>query len=163
MLLPTTSIPETDGKSEEEIKDILAIYIMQFGRLDYKITIRALSNITLDEKKMEKFTKAPIPTLTRESVNLTQFTNDEKQKYKDSLEVRYSVDKWSRMMRAWSQANTSIAVPEKDRPFTPLEEDYYIHYKMRYEEYWYWKDKEAGLDPKKPIGMTYNPKTREND
>lgn len=163
MFLPTISIPETDGKSETEIKDILAIYIMAFGGLNYQITIKALSNIMLDEKKMERFSKAPIPTLVRESTNLTQFTEKEKQKYKDSLEVVYTVDRWSRMMRAWNKANTTIAVPEKDRPFTPLEEDYHIYSLMGYEEYWYWKDKAAGLNPEKPIHMTYNPKTRKND
>lgn len=163
-ILPTFQMPQlTNDMTDEEKEDAIAIYIMAFGGLNYKITIKALSNIMLDEKKMEKFTKAPIPTLTRESVNLTQFTEGEKQKYKDSQEVRYSVDRLARMMRAWSKANTSIAVPEKDRPMTPLEEDYHIHGLMRVEEYVYWSQKEMGNDTPKPILMTYNPKTRKND
>ena len=163
VILPSYQVPDIKNMMQDEIRETLGIYIMQFGGLDYKITLRALNNITLDEKKMDKFKNAPIPTLARESVNLTTFTSEEKQKYKDSQEVRYSVDRWAKKMRAWNKANTSIAVPEKDRPMTSLEEDYHIHGLMSYEEYWFWKDKEAGLDPKKPIIMTYNPRTRKND
>ena len=162
MLLPTTQIPETDDKSEEELKDILAIYIMQFGRLNYNIALKALNNISYDDEKIKSLKSAPIPTIARETVKLTEFTTEEREKYKRNQEIIYSVDNWNCKMLACNRL-TYKRVPEKDRPFTALEEDYYKNHLMRREEYWYWKDKEQGIVSDKPPHMTYNPKTRKND
>lgn len=163
MLLPTLQIPELEGKSEEEIKDILAIYIMQFGNLNYQITLKALNNITLDEDKMAKFCKAPIPTLARESVKLTEFTKQEKENYKLSQQLEYAVDTRKRTMIAYTASRPHQRVPDGDRPMTQIEEDFYIHYRMTREEYVYWVNKERGKEIEKPEFMRYNPKTRCND
>ena len=162
ILLPTISIPEFDGKSKEEQDAMLAIYIMQFGNLNYQITLKALNNIIYDEKKMEKFTKTPIPTLARESVNLTAFTEEEKRKHKESQEVRYTHScREPNIMKAYNKI-THEHVPEKDRPKTTIEDDFWNHNMMTEEEYDYWKWGKA-QGRKKPSNMQYNPITRKRN
>lgn len=160
MLLPTLQIPELDGKTEEEQKATMTIYIMQFGNLNYQITLRALHQITQDDKLMKDFKQAPIPTLARTSTNLTQFEQDEKEKYRLSKQVRYYVDLDHKMMRACNALRVSERIPEMDKPFTAIEEDYYIYNLMRTDEYEYWQDINAGREAIKPYILHYNPKTR---
>lgn len=162
LLLPTIQIPDFENKSEEEKKAMLAIYIMQFGNLNYQITLKALNNITKDDKKMEKFSKAPIPTLARESVGLTEFEKHEKEKYKNEQTIRYCVDIRREKMLAINMYGRHI--PEMDRNMTAIEYDYWIADKMTTKEYDYWK----GLTEEKPWKDTmqkhfYNPKTREQN
>ena len=144
--------------TQEEIKDTLAIYIMQFGNLNYQITIKALNNITLDEKKMKSFSQAPIPTLARESVRLTEFTEAEKRKYNNE-NLREAVDIWKEEMVAYNAFGKEVS----RRKMTILEYDNYIGYKMSQEEYGYWKNRQKGLNPIKPDVMRYNPYTRKED
>ena len=162
MLLPTIQIPELDNKSEEEQKSILAIYIMQFGRLDYQIALRALDKITHDENKMKELSKAPIPTIAREIVNYTEFEKEEKEKYKLSKQIRYYVDTEEHMMRACNALRTSERLSEYDKPFNTIEEDFYINQKMSLEEYNYWQDIRCGRETKKPDYLCYDPTTRTN-
>ena len=161
MLLPTISIPEFDGKSKEEQNSMLAIYIMQFGNLNYNITLNALNKIIQDEEKMKRFAQAPIPTLTRESVSLTQFTEQEKEKYRLEQKVDYFHDPLHKGIMFAANARTWKAMPEYDRPMTPLEEDYYDNKLMSEEEYLWWKRGKDEGKPK-PRVMRYDPHTRTN-
>lgn len=159
-ILPTFQVPEIcPNMSDEELEDKLAIYIMAFGKLHYLITLKALQKIMLDEDLMKKFRSTPIPTLASESVKLTEFEKEEKERYKREQTLNEAVDIWKCEMIAYNFIGERVS----SRKMTPLEYDYWIAYKIAtYEEYKYWKDKEQGLDVKLPYErLSYNPKTRE--
>ena len=152
-------MPDINNMSAEEINDVLAIYIMQFGNLDYQIALKALNNITLDDGRMKEFRQSPIPTLARETVKMTQFTEDEKRKHRELQQIEYFHDPLHKGIMFAANARTWKAMPEHDRKMTPLEEDYYDNYLMTQEEYHYWKwGKDKGEKP--PSVMLYDPFTR---
>lgn len=161
--MPTFQIPQiAEYMTESEITDALAIYIMAFGKLNYQITIKALSKMMLDETKMKEFRQLPIPTLARESVKLTEFTEQEKENYRLSQNVEYFHDPLHKGVMYACNASTWKSMPEYDRPMTPLEEDYYDNQLMSSEEYNWWKwGKDKGKP--KPKTMRYDPATRTNN
>ena len=141
MLLPTIQIPELDNKTDEEKRSMMAVYIMQFGNLRYDIALRSLDRITKDE------------------VLLKEFTEDEKKKYREMQEVEYFHEPLHKGIMFAGNKRTWKAMPEYNRPMTPLEEDYYDNNLMTKEEYHYWKwGKDKGEKP--PQLMLYDPKTR---
>lgn len=145
--------------TEAEIADTLAIYIMAFGGLDYKITLHALNKIMFDEGLMKEFRSSPIPTLARESTRMTQFSEEEKRKYRELQNIEYFHDPLHKGIMFAANARNWKAMPEHNRKMTPLEEDYYDNSLMSKEEYYYWKwGKDKG--EKRPPLMLYDPVTR---
>lgn len=163
ILLPTISIPEFDGKSKEEQDAMLAIYIMQFGILNYQITLKALNNIIHDEKKMEKFTKTPIPTLARESVNLTAFTNKEKEKYNQSKDVEYENNLMTETFEATNKVTHQREL-SRDIPWDDVYKDYKLNRKYSWPEAKYLLSLKYGkqyFPSKRPAIMDNHPKALE--
>lgn len=158
--MPTFQVPEINfNMSDEELEDKLAVYIMAFGKLHYLITLKALQKIMLDEDLMKKFRSTPIPTLASESVKLTEFEQEEKERYKREQTLREAADILKCEMIAYNFKGEKAS----SRKMTPLEYDYWIAYKIAtYDEYKYWKKKEQGLDVKPPYDrLSYDPKTRQ--
>ena len=153
MLLPTIQIPELENKTDEEVKDCMTIYIMQFGNLNYGITLKALEKISKDEKLTKEFRQIPLPTLARESVKLTQFTEKEKEKYRLSQEIEYTHYPCEHILRAVNKG-TGMNMPEYDRPLNQLEEDFYFESLLSYDEYQWCKYGRLEGKPQ-PSGMKY--------
>lgn len=145
--------------NEDEIRDVLAIYIMQFGNLNYNIALKSLDNITKDDSLMKEFRSTPIPTLAKETVKLTEFTEEEKRKYRELQQVIYFHDPLHEGIMFAANARTWKAIPEKNRKMTPLEEDYYENHLMTEEEYCYW-GKGVHRGDKPPKLMLYDPVKR---
>ena len=136
----------------------MSVYILAFGNLNLRNTIKALGAIVKDEELSKQFKNLPIPTLARESVKITEFDAEEKKRYIDSKKHIFYVDTDKKMMRAVNKAKTSERMPQWDRPFTPLEEDFYINHKMTVEEYEYF----SGKTSTKPNYNNYDPRSRTN-
>ena len=134
MLLPTIQIPDLDNKTEEEKKSIMTIYIMQFGNLNYGITLKALEKISKDDKLLKDFRIMPLPTLAKESVKLTEFTEKEKERYSLSKQKAYTHFPSEHILRAVN-IGTGENMPEYDRPLNQLEEDFYFGNLLSYDEY----------------------------
>ena len=146
-IIPNLEVPKT--------KDEMGFLINMYQGVNLNVLTKVLENLT-DENTIAELKKSPYINLKRLVIKQTEYTQEQKEAYRNSQEIDWYVDDFKGIMQAYTK--NGIRREDLDREMNAIEEDYYLYNLMSKEEYDYY----SGKTEKIPDNKIYDKNTRTN-